>query len=44
MSFSGVTLTLVPYVKPVSNVAEDKEYVSLQCLCTSIYSGASASD
>ena len=48
MRFSGVILTIVPPVKPVYPVSEDKEDiredVSLQCLCTSISSGAGASD
>ena len=44
MRFSGVTLALVPPVKPVSLVAADKLDISLRCLCTSISSGAGASD
>ena len=44
MPFSGVILNLVPPIKPVSPVAEDKENVSLQFFCTSISSGASGSD
>ena len=44
MSSSGVTLTLVPTVKPVYPVDAEKEDVSLRCLCTSISSGAGASD
>ena len=44
MSFSGVTFTLVPPVKLISTVDDDKEDVSLQCSCTSIYFGNGASD
>ena len=44
MRFSGVTLALVPPVKPVSPVASEKADISLWCLCTSFYSGAGASD
>ena len=44
MRFSGVALALFPPVKPVSPAAADKADKSLRCLCTSIYSGAGASD
>ena len=43
MRFSGVNLSLVPPVKPVSPVDADKSYMSLQCLFTYIYSGAGSS-
>ena len=43
MRFSGVTLALVPPIKPVYPVASDKEDRSLRCLWTSIPSGAGAS-
>ena len=43
MRFSGVTLDIVPPVKPVSTVTLDKKDRSLQCLCTSISSGVGAS-
>ena len=44
MRFSGVTLAIVPPVKPISPVAADKADGSLRCLCTYIYSGAGDSD
>ena len=43
MRFSGVTLVLFYPVKPISKVSDDKEDRYLQCLCTSISSGAGAS-
>ena len=42
--FSGAVLTLVPPVKYISPVAADKEDVYLRFLCTTISSGAGASD
>ena len=44
MCFSGVTLALIPLVKPVSPVSAEKSDRSLRCLCTSISYGACASD
>ena len=44
MRFSDVIFTLVTPVKTVFHVSAYKEDVSLWCLCTYIYSGASASD
>ena len=42
--FSGITFALVPPVKLVFLVADDKADRSLRCVCTSIYYGAGASD
>ena len=42
MRFSGFILALFHPIKPVSPAAADKAYSSLQCWCTSIYSGAFA--
>ena len=44
MNFSIVTIALVPPVKPVFPVADEKADGSLRCLCTYIYSGAGDSD
>ena len=44
MRFSGVTLDLVPIVKPVSPVAADKTDIYLRCFSTYISSGAGAYD
>ena len=42
MRFTGVTLDIVPLVKPISPIASDKADESIRCLCTSISSGAVA--
>ena len=44
MRFFSVTLALVPLVKHVSHVDSYKANISLLFLCTSIFSGAGASD
>ena len=44
MRFYGVTPALVPPVKHVSNVATDKQNMSLWCMCTYISFGAGGSD